>query len=191
MKSIILPSSSFCSLFIFSFSLIILLETLCLYIFWNKNGKLPFFFIHQLHFCLNILLSFSYLGKQKLLDICNQKDLITSTPPVTFSRLTWKEPERSTVNLLLSLFPLLKSHFSHQLLWTVALKETHGLNLQVLDFFVRPIELWIIRIELNRIELNLSVWGGTTRIKKPRHGSGFSKWCVLSCWCFLWADEPE
>ena len=128
MKSMILPSSSFCSLLIFSFSLIILLEIFCFYILWNKNGKLPFFFIHQLNFCLNILLFFSYLRIQKVLDRCNQKDFITSTPPVIFSRLTWKEPERSTVNLLLSLFPLLKSHFSHQLLWTVALKETHGLN---------------------------------------------------------------
>ena len=90
----ILPSSSFCSLLIFSFSLIILLEIFCFYIISNKNGKLPFFFIHQLNFCLNILLSFSYLRIQKLLDRCNQKDFKTSTPPPHFFQIYMKRTRK-------------------------------------------------------------------------------------------------
>ena len=94
MKSMILPSSSFCSLFSFSFSLIILLEIFCFYILSNENGKLPFFFIHQMNFCLNILLSFSHLRIQKVLDRCNQKDFITSTPPVTFFQVNMKRTRK-------------------------------------------------------------------------------------------------
>ena len=83
----ILPSSSFCSLFIFSFSLIILLEIFCFYILWNKNGKLPFFFIHQLNFCLNILLSFSYLGIQKLSGYMQPKRFYNFNPSCHFFQL--------------------------------------------------------------------------------------------------------
>ena len=179
MKSMIVPSSSSCSLLIFSFSLIILLKISLLL---NDLIKLKLTFL--VHTSAELLLE--YLPLFFLPIKIKAFGYAALFPDIREEKKTkWR-----AVNLLLSLFPLLKSHFSHQLLWTVTLKETHGLNLQVLDFFVRPIELWIIRIELNRIELNLSVWGGS-RIKEPRHGSGFSRWCVLSCWCFLWAAEPE